>query len=911
MTKLALRHWVLLTTLVPTLVVSLGLASYFSLVRHQDLAADLSQQAENIAAPLAIASEHALLQNSRQDLKRLLDASHRKNPALVKSIAIFNADHELLVTTNYHKDFNLLKFPHFAAIPAQPQLELTDDYLVMRYPIIPESVAAVAEPLPLGYVAVQLSRDKNRLRQQSALLGTLLLVVLALGFAVYASLKLVKRISTPVRQMNDVIRQLSQGHYRQQLPDNYLGELELLRRNINSLASALKQHDDEVQQSIEQATSDLQQSLEQLEMQNIELDLARKRALEDNRSKSDFLAKMSHELRTPLNAVIGFTRQLLKTNLTSNQQDYLATIQKSANSLLSLVNDVLDYAKLEEGRMPINPEPFSLRDLLNDATELLAANAFDKQLELVLFVENNCPDDLVADPVRINQILTNLAGNAIKFTEQGSVLIRVSGRALADDQWQLKFAIHDTGIGISEEQQKQLFDGFSQGDQHIGKRYGGTGLGLVISQRLVQAMGGRIGFDSRPGEGSVFWFTLQCKRHPLSIAEPLPLTELKQKNLLYFEPQQNSREAMLAQLEHWGLQVTSCSNMTQLSQTLSLQPHFDLILLGRAISLTQVNQVIELLQQLRQHSEHIYMLVNTLSPNLREVLQASGASAVLAKPSHYRKLASTLAQPYLQQNEHSPASEKPKARLRVLSVDDNEANLKLINALLSEMVEQVDSATNGAEAWQKASQMHYDVIFMDINMPVMDGIQACQRIQQSSLNEATPIIAVTAHALDGERERLLDLGFCEFLTKPLDEKLLLYTLRECCPEFQSSQVVESEHQLPNSKQLDWTLALQRAGGKLDLAKEMLWMLVKSLPDAQKSIGQAMEANNNQALLQHIHKLHGASCYTGLPVMKQLTELLETQLKKGASIAELEPELFELQDRISALLQDAAQWPELV
>jgi len=911
MTKLALRHWVLLTALLPTLVVSIGLAGYFSWVRYQDLSADLVQQAENIAAPLAIASEHALLQNSRQDLKRLLDASHRKNPALVKSIAIFNVDHELLVTTNYHKDFQGLKFTHFGAIPSQPQLDISDDYLVVRYPIIPESVTAVAEPLPLGYVAVQLSRDKNRLRQQSALLGTLLLVVLALTGAIYTSLKLVKRISLPIRQMNDAIRQLCQGHYRQQLPHIYLGELEQLKQNINSLAAELKSHDDEMQQNIDQATADLQQSLEQLEMQNIELDLARKRALEDNRSKSDFLAKMSHELRTPLNAVIGFTRQLLKTNLTTNQQDYLTTIQKSANSLLLLVNDVLDYAKLEEGRMPINPEPFSLRDLLNDATELLAANAFDKQLELVLFVEQNCPDDLVADPVRINQILTNLAGNAIKFTDQGSVTIRVSARSLADEQWQLKFAVHDTGIGISEEQQKLLFEGFSQGNQHIGKRYGGTGLGLVISQRLVHAMGGRIGFESREGEGSTFWFTLQCKRHPLSIAEPLPLTELKQKTVLYFEPQQNSREAMLAQLATWGLQINSCSNMTQLSQTLALQTRFDLIILGRAISLTQINQVIELLQQLRQHSDHIYMLVNTLSPNLREVLQASGASAVLAKPSHYRKLANTLAQPYLQLSEQQPPLDKPKARLRVLSVDDNEANLKLINALLSELVEQVDSARNGAEAWQKASQTHYDLIFMDINMPVMDGIQACQRIQQSSLNEATPIIAVTAHALEGERERLLALGFCEFLTKPLDEKLLQYTLRECCPDFQTTLLTESSHQLPQSKQLDWTLALQRAGGKLDLAKEMLWMLVQSLPAAQQAISQAMEQNDQEALLHHVHKLHGASCYTGLPVLKQLTELLETQLKKGSNISELEPELFELLDRIQAILQDATSWPTLV
>lgn len=914
MTKIGLRDWVLLTTLVPTLLVSLCLGGYFSYARYHDLAQYLEEQAENIAVPLAIASEHALLHNSRQDVKRLLDVSHRKNSALVKSIAIFNADHELFVTTNYHKDFAMLKYPPNSAIAQQSTITDLGNWLVIRTPILPEQADFSTAPAdqPLGYISVQVAKDKVVLAQQTSLLSSLLIILLGLAACVYFSLRLVKRVSRPLQDMGDVIAQLREGNYQSQLQQPFLGELEQLRTGINALATALKTHDEEMQQSIEQATSDLQQSMEQLEMQNIELDLSRKKAMEDNRSKSDFLAKMSHELRTPLNAVIGFARQLLKTNLTHNQQDYLATIQKSANSLLSLVNDVLDYARLEEGRMPINPEPFSLRDLLHDAVELLASNAFDKQLELVLLIDNSCPDDLIADPMRINQILTNIAGNAIKFTEQGSVVIRVSGRPMPDEQWQLRFSVQDTGIGISEEQQKSLFGGFTQADNSIGRRYGGTGLGLVISQRLVTAMGGKIGFESKAGEGSTFWFTLLCKRHHLSIAEPLPLAELKQKTILYFEPQQYSREAMLAQLDQWGMNIISCSNMSQLSQTLALQPQIDVALIGRSISLNQVNQVIELLQQLQLHSDQLYLLVNTLSPNLREVLQASGAKAVLSKPAHYRKLAMTLAQPYLDFPEQNPLQDKPKARLRVLSVDDNEANLKLINTLLSEMVEQVDSARNGAEAWQKANQQHYDLIFMDINMPVMDGIQACQRIQQSSLNEATPIIAVTAHALEGERERLLALGFCEFLTKPLDEKLLHYTLRECCPDFQQALAAStSENQLPQSKQLDWTVALQRAGGKLDLAKEMLWMLVQSLPDSLLLIQQAMQQQDAEQLLQHIHKLHGASCYTGLPVLKQLTELIETELKKGKQTEQLEPELFELQDRIQSLLQDAKNWPPLV
>jgi len=246
----------------------------------------------------------------------------------------------------------------------------------------------------------------------------------------------------------------------------------------------------------------------------------------------------------------------------------------------------------------------------------------------------------------------------------------------------------------------------------------------------------------------------------------------------------------------------------------------------------------------------------------------------------------------------------------VLTVDDNEANLKLINTLLSELVESIDSATNGAEALQKASQFHYDVIFMDINMPVMDGITACQRIQQSSINEATPIIAVTAHTLDGERERLMLLGFSEFLSKPLDEQMLHFALKECCAN--AGQAPERDQQLlkqelPQSRHLDWELALRCAAGKVDLAKELLQILLNSLPATLTEMESLMRSKQVEPLIQLVHKLHGASCYTGVPYIKQLTELIETELKHGKTIEQLEPELFELQDRLQSLLAEAAGW----
>jgi two-component system, NarL family, sensor histidine kinase BarA len=480
-------------------------------------------------------------------------------------------------------------------------------------------------------------------------------------------------------------------------------------------------------------------------------------------------------------------------------------------------------------------------------------------------------------------------------------VIRVSATQLNEDQLILHCSVQDTGRGISEEQKNLLFQGFSVSDSRSHQT--GSGLGLMISQRLVKAMGGNIGFESKQAEGSTFWFTIKCLRHQLSVADSLPLEVLENKKLLYFEPQQYSREATLSLLHSWGIQVTACATKGQLQQALAHQQHYDLGLIGRTIALNQVNQVLTLLTQIKPHCNHTCLLVNTLSPHLRETLLNAGADACLSKPPHLRKLAAALAHPYLAQRSAGTEPVPTLQRsLKVLTVDDNDANLKLINTLLAEQVEHIDSARDGAEAWHKATQHVYDIIFMDINMPVMDGITACQRIRQSSLNEHTAIIAVTAHAVDGERARLLTLGFNEFLSKPLDENMLQCCLQEFCP---ASRNVSADW--PASKLIDWPLALERASGKPDLMQEMLTMLIDSITPCRAAIQQALATHDQAQLLQQIHKLHGACCYTGVPRLKQLAELLETQLKQGQTLAELEPEFLELDDILQALWQESQLW----
>lgn len=903
MKKIGLRFWLILCGVLPALLLALLLVSYFTTKQQQNSEQHLKERAANIALSLAITSDELLHQQKLSTIKSLLEHTHRLNSPLIISISLFDANGRLLVTSNSQHDLTSTVLAEETLGSRQLSYINKEQYLIVHQPLT-FSIRPQERPTP--YLLLQFEQQQLLLLQQINLLHSGLLIIAVLLLAICLALFLVQKIHPQIHRIKRQMQQLMDGQYRLRAAPLNIREFGQLQDGIQQLADRLLRIEQDMQQNIEQVTSDLQQSMEQLEIQNIQLDFAKRKALEDNRQKSDFLAKMSHELRTPLNAVIGFTRQLLKTPLTHHQHDYLLTIQKSANSLLNLVNDVLDFSRLEEGRMSINLEPFSLRDLCNDAIELLAANAFEKQLELVLIFDDDCHDDVITDPARLTQVLMNIAGNAIKFTEHGSVVIRVGSTLLNDEYLTLHISVKDTGRGISLERQNNLFEGIAPIEQN--DQQSGSGLGLVISKRLVQAMQGNIGFESKLGEGSTFWFTIKCQRHHLPIAEPLPLEVLQHKSVLYFEPQQYSREATRQLLASWGLQVNVCATKTQLQHALNQEKKYDIGLLGRAVAINQVNDIIALVQRLQQHCQFMYLLVNTLSPNLREALLSSGANACLPKPAHMRKLALSLAAPYSQPSLplNEPQQIVPFA-LKVLTVDDNEANLKLINTLLQERVHIIDSAADGAAAWQKTTQHVYDIIFMDINMPVMDGIAACQRIRQSSLNEQTPIIAVTAHAVEGERARLISLGFNEFLTKPLDEHMLLYTLQEFC-QLQKNVSPLSVNPDNVTPLIDWDLALQRAACKPELAQEMLLLLIKSLPQSEKQIRQAITDNDQQMLLHALHKLHGACCYTGVPRLKNLLETLETQLKKGASIKLLEPELYELDDVIYLLLETDTSMP---
>jgi len=915
MHKISLKEWVILLTIVPTALISFGLAGYFSYNRSAELDEFLNLRAQSIIEPLAITSKAALINNNREKLRSIISAAHRSQSSLVKSIAIFTIDNQIFVTSAYYGNINLMRLKAGVKIPAYTQGDHSDDFIIFRTPIIDEKFDNMSSAPPLGYIAIHVDKSRIRFKQQSQYIIAFTMAFLSVLLSGIFALKLIRNVAKPVNSMVHAIDRIREGKLESRVSGQLLvGELNFLKTGINAMAQSLGNYQNEMQGSIDQATIDLRESLEQYEIQNVELSIAKKKSQEANKIKSDFLANMSHELRTPLNGVIGFTRQVLKTPLSDSQRDYLQTIDRSANNLLTIINDILDFSKLDAGKMVIESIPFSLRESIEESLILLAPSAHKKELELSIKIDNSIPDSLLGDAMRIKQIMSNLVSNAIKFTQHGSVIIDVTYKVINAKRAAVKITVADTGIGMNDVQQQAIFKAFTQADQSITRLHGGTGLGLVICQRLAFEMKGDIGFSSNENEGSKFWFNFECGMNTLPLAGELDHLRLANKSILYYEPHPHSRSATFETLLDWQMKVTQVENINQLNEILRQEQqqesiNFDYALIGHDQTATALSDLKKIITQVKPQIANVHLAINSNSPSLQDALIASGALSCLSKPITAKKLYSAL----LAEPENISTPSRKILPIKVLAVDDNEANLKLINALLLEQVSEVVLADNGVKALELCQSENFALIFMDIQMPVMDGISTLKAIRSNSYNEKTPVIAVTAHALSGEKEKMQKQGFNAYMTKPIDETMLNHIIYEYCDvnyfinNTEKNISIQSKPlsivpQTDNvAKIIDWPLALKRTGGKEDLAKEMLIGLIDGLSENQRDISEAVAEQDNNRLKSLIHKLNGACCYTGVPSLTAICQEIETQLKKEVPLDSLEPEFLEFFEQIDLVL----------
>ncbi|MEP1447954.1 MAG: 7TM diverse intracellular signaling domain-containing protein [Paraglaciecola sp.] len=621
----------------------------------------------------------------------------------------------------------------------------------------------------------------------------------------------------------------------------------------------------QLEQEVEQTTEDLRNNIELVEEQNVRLDIARKDAIAASNVKSQFLANMSHEIRTPLNAILGFSKELNSNSLPPEKQEQVSIINAAADNLLSIVNDVLDFSKIEAGKLKINNHPFSPNDMLEDMVSVMAKSAHLKHLEFVYHLEP-LPEKLIGDSYRIKQVLNNLLGNALKFTDQGFVSLSASGRVRNHGIYELVLKIEDSGIGISREDQRKLFTAFSQVDDALSRSYQGTGLGLVICQELVKLMRGELSLQSVPNSGSTFTVTIRCNLLNTNLSLS-PDSEWQNKKIVYFDPFPQSRHCGVKILTYLGASVTGVESLTYLKE---LKQHYDLALI--CVPKNKENNLPGILEATRHintdNSVLLYSGIDSLS-NRSDLSQYFTHKIRL--PLTLGKLNSLLHEPT-----ESP-TDKLQQRLaalpaaNVLAVDDMEINLRLLTTWLKNTNLQLTLAYSGADAVAQCKEHEFDVILMDVQMPNMDGLEATKRIRQTDLNLGTPIIAVTAHAFKEEQDRLLASGMDDYLPKPINLSDLIDLIKRWC------QIADpiNEEQLS----FDWSLALKRANQNEDAAKDILQQFVEQLPDLVESIEQASQFERYDEMQAKVHQLHGVCCYTGVPAMLTICADMEGALKR--------------------------------